>query len=532
MKIQLKHPNQKNNKGQVIIPGMGLILVIAVVVFMMFNSNRAVSEKINLVNAADAAAYSGALVASRQLNFMAYTNRTMIANEVAIGHMVSYQTEVNLVHDTVVNGLGGIGGGIINAVLNFFPVKPAFDVWRETMEVIGGAYVLAVDATNALYSDFQKTEYQALLASGVSSPIDSAMVGVAQQYVKRNGIQILVNDTDTLIALGVEDPELKARADNATDRTLLCSMIMFTQPGQDSGEDDDARLSNNISTGNALAEACNSGSSGAAGTIDTPYDDSGDLLAMLSVSANAATSGDWIGDRSAAGDYKTFWSFGASLSRSGSTQARWDNTNNQINWSSYDLGNTSDDGDTIQGSTGPFGLGFNVDASGKSDAVEVADSFADNPISAVVADALSGLMGVLGVCDQGVDCDALENGDYNGIQSYARLNPMNTQATITAFLTQSENCNDLLGVGNDSTQEEVEGWRDDQTRFASNCDGRSLTALSEARVFYSRPRCVDNDGDGVCEAGFVDLVAGEEELPNLFNPFWSASLTNTSSFIH
>ncbi len=528
--------NHKKNKGQVIVAGMGLMAVSAVVFFMMFNSNRAVSEKINLVNAADAAAYSGALVASRQLNFMAYTNRTMIANEVAIGHMVSYQTEVNLVQDTFTTGLGGIGGGLLSTALNYFNVGAGLGVWQETMEVIGGAYVLAVDATNGMYSEFQKTEYKALMASGADSPIDNAMTGVAREYVKRNGITISINDSDTLDSIMAgSDVDLKAKAENATDKSLLCSMIMFARPGEDTnpGNSDENRRNENIAKGNSMNGFCKSnGNANPPGSVDKPFADSGDLMDMLNRSALNATSRDWVTNRGAAGAYTTLWSLGTNLTRTGSTEAVWDNANNQVNWSSSDLNDSSDLGDNIQGAQGPFGVLFSVNADGRNDAVSVGDAFANNTVSAVVATALTSLMDVLGVCDDGVDCDAIKNGQYNGIQSYARLNPTSTQATITAFLTQSKNCNDLLGVENDDVQEEVEKWNDDQTRFGSNCDERSLTALSEARIFYQRPRCVDINHNGSCDSGFAELESGESEMPNLFNPFWSASLANTSSFIN
>ena len=76
---------KSSQSGQSLVLAMGLFLVASVTAFLVFNSGRAVNEKINLVSAADAAAYSGAQIAARQLNFMAYTNRAMMANEVSVG---------------------------------------------------------------------------------------------------------------------------------------------------------------------------------------------------------------------------------------------------------------------------------------------------------------------------------------------------------------------------------------------------------------------------------------------------------------
>jgi hypothetical protein len=49
-------------------------------------------EKMEAQNAADAVAYSAALLEARHLNFTAYTNRAMMANEVAIGQSIGLAT--------------------------------------------------------------------------------------------------------------------------------------------------------------------------------------------------------------------------------------------------------------------------------------------------------------------------------------------------------------------------------------------------------------------------------------------------------
>ncbi|MHB1588251.1 MAG: TadE/TadG family type IV pilus assembly protein [Metallibacterium scheffleri] len=62
------------------------ILVIAAL--LVYNSGRAVVTRIHLQNAADSAAYSGAVELARAYNFAAYSNRAMVANQVAIAQMV------------------------------------------------------------------------------------------------------------------------------------------------------------------------------------------------------------------------------------------------------------------------------------------------------------------------------------------------------------------------------------------------------------------------------------------------------------
>jgi len=53
-------------------------------------TTQALSTETRLVNAADAAAYSGAVWTARRLNLIAYTNRALIANHIAVGHLVAY----------------------------------------------------------------------------------------------------------------------------------------------------------------------------------------------------------------------------------------------------------------------------------------------------------------------------------------------------------------------------------------------------------------------------------------------------------
>ncbi|WP_414691735.1 hypothetical protein [Noviherbaspirillum sp.] len=57
--------------------------------FFLFNTGQMTSEKTKLVNTADAVAYSAGVMHARTLNYLAYTNRAMLANTVAIAQLVS-----------------------------------------------------------------------------------------------------------------------------------------------------------------------------------------------------------------------------------------------------------------------------------------------------------------------------------------------------------------------------------------------------------------------------------------------------------
>ena len=51
----------------------------------LYKQGRVTSDKMEMQNAADAIAYSISITEARDLNFAAYLNRAMVANEVVIG---------------------------------------------------------------------------------------------------------------------------------------------------------------------------------------------------------------------------------------------------------------------------------------------------------------------------------------------------------------------------------------------------------------------------------------------------------------
>lgn len=80
---------RRHQSGQALIYGIFVLLGGIVALFFIFNTSQLVSEKTKLVNTADAVAYSAGVLHARALNFDAYTNRALMANEVMIAQAVS-----------------------------------------------------------------------------------------------------------------------------------------------------------------------------------------------------------------------------------------------------------------------------------------------------------------------------------------------------------------------------------------------------------------------------------------------------------
>ncbi len=179
-------------KGQAIVAALVIMLLSVSGLVLMYNTGQATSEKLKVVNAADAAAYSGSLWIARQLNFMAYTNRAMIANHVSVGHFVSFtswirNTEQNIVH--------------LNRIATVFPPLRAFTqiarnvtrTYRNVTEQFGRVYVPAVNLFN-----------QGLYASQIAARVNLNGFVVNQVMRRTAGNyddNIQVNDGDDLLEL-------------------------------------------------------------------------------------------------------------------------------------------------------------------------------------------------------------------------------------------------------------------------------------------------------------------------------------------
>lgn len=76
-------------RGQALIYGVFVLVAGLAALFFLFNAGQLSAEKTKLVNTADAVAYSAGVMHARALNFDAYNNRALVANEVLVAQMVS-----------------------------------------------------------------------------------------------------------------------------------------------------------------------------------------------------------------------------------------------------------------------------------------------------------------------------------------------------------------------------------------------------------------------------------------------------------
>ena len=211
-----RHARCHRQGGQIAPVALFGVLIASAVLVMMFNTGQKVTEKSQVANAADAAAYSGAVWTARHLNFMAYTNRAMIANHAAVGHFVSYVSWVRYVHDSIES---------IDRITQWIPyvgqyidmVEQIAEQVRELTEQTAAVAVPAIDGWNASFRAAQLEAHASLALRN----LDELMQHAARAYDP----QIRINDRAELAAL---PQELQALLD-AQLMTQLAAVPGFLQ---------------------------------------------------------------------------------------------------------------------------------------------------------------------------------------------------------------------------------------------------------------------------------------------------------------
>lgn len=184
--------------GQAMVLGLVMLLVLCVGVIVLFDTGQTVNKKIELVNAADAAAYSVAVQEARALNYAAYANRARVANEVAIAQVIGLYSWMNQFHTTsivlekVMSVLAKIPyvGPIFQALSSVFKaIGQALKGIRRAYHGVAQAAVTALDMLNGALA----TSSRAILV-GVAR-IDGILV--ARDIVKRNSADAALSAVGT-----------------------------------------------------------------------------------------------------------------------------------------------------------------------------------------------------------------------------------------------------------------------------------------------------------------------------------------------
>ncbi|MCU7863644.1 MAG: hypothetical protein KZQ92_06670 [Candidatus Thiodiazotropha sp. (ex Lucinoma borealis)] len=178
--------------GQALPLGIAFLMSTILLGLVLFNTGQTASEKSRLVNTADAAVYSGLIWQARALNFQAYTNRAMVANQVSIGQLVSLTSWTQYAYHTARN---------INYIGRWFPIIGSYTQAAESiteridgvMVNIAEVFIPIIDSVNGMLSRTQQAIY---LASFAATP------AIVREVVEKNDERYSVNSAYSVLGLG------------------------------------------------------------------------------------------------------------------------------------------------------------------------------------------------------------------------------------------------------------------------------------------------------------------------------------------
>ncbi len=220
----------KASNGQILAGSLGFVLVLSVLFVMIYNTGRLSNEKIKLYNAADAAAYSSAALTARRMNFIAYTNRIMVANHVAVGHVVSYISFMRYFGNVSNNNPGVFGAPALPIVFLMGPIFSGWSTapqWANNLSIpnavdMAAAYINNVNNMNQTYFAAQVANYdqagasaQTLMEDIVRSYDDEIRVN------NENDFQIALDLAFTLGEFGLYNALLDAENQSSTIQDFM-----------------------------------------------------------------------------------------------------------------------------------------------------------------------------------------------------------------------------------------------------------------------------------------------------------------------
>lgn len=165
---------RRSVRGQALVLFVVLVSILCLGLILVFDTGQSVNKKVQLVNSADAAAYSVAVQQARTLNFAAYMNRGRVANEVAIAQLVSIWSWTNYLHTHT---------ALFIEALSWLKYIPYVGAVFAAMEAAYKVVEVVVGGVRTVYRPLANVAIQAL------DTLNGLLAGAARTFVRWGGIE-------------------------------------------------------------------------------------------------------------------------------------------------------------------------------------------------------------------------------------------------------------------------------------------------------------------------------------------------------
>ena len=159
------------------------MVLVLLALLIMYSTGQLTTQRMKLQNTADAMAYSGALTQARDLNFTAYMNRAMVANQVAVAQIVSITGWARTFDDTYNGEYAEIADSLaeLSSLSALWTVptsiyRPIGETLKSTFDSVGPVMVKALDfLIDALSYSSQGYHY------GMAATLPETVLGVMKE---------------------------------------------------------------------------------------------------------------------------------------------------------------------------------------------------------------------------------------------------------------------------------------------------------------------------------------------------------------
>jgi Putative Flp pilus-assembly TadE/G-like len=214
----LNTPSKRTQGGQALVLGLFMIVAGLLGLYLMFNTGQVVATKSRLVTATDAAAYSAGVWRARALNFAAYTNRAIVAQEVAVAQAVTLTSYAKFIETFTTNtaaitsGIPGVGAAVATWAATAGPARIA------TETVASAEIKLRGDETVGYKAMLEKSQALVLLAANTIS-----VSATANEIVKANDSSFFAH---AILGMDIFDRGFLKRYSSDEERERLKGVVM------------------------------------------------------------------------------------------------------------------------------------------------------------------------------------------------------------------------------------------------------------------------------------------------------------------
>jgi hypothetical protein len=221
--------NHRRRRGQTLVLFLGFVAAMVGMMLVVFNSGQVTNAKMRAMNAADAAAYSGAVWEARSLNFQAYMNRAMVVNEVTIAQSVSLRSWVAYVARFVEN---------VNMVTQFIPwvgtattqIKQVLNQVSKSMNNLLPQADMALRGVNVLAHSAQQGFYTT--GSVIAQELASEVVTANKAQMSPAGKELMASNTANWLRF--------TKHYNGPERTRIKAVTLDSRDGFSQNRDNTA----------------------------------------------------------------------------------------------------------------------------------------------------------------------------------------------------------------------------------------------------------------------------------------------------